>query len=200
MTWEHPNAVRIHVQLDDIEPPIWRRLLAPLDTTLADLHYILQAAMGWTDSHLHDFNVGGLTYGDADLLGGERNEDEPRIYDAHEVRLRDFGYEPGTSFTYTYDYGDGWRHTVTLEALVVAKPAPKTSTCLDGARCCPPEDVGGPHAYAEFLRVLFSPEPDEIEEQRRMKCWSGGKFDPERFDVEKTAKAVRSALRRGGRG
>lgn len=194
--WEEPNAVQIHVRLDDIEPPVWRRLLAPLDVTLADLHPILQAAMGWTDSHLHSFSVGGLTFGDVDLLSEGSVAGDPRVYDAGAVRLRDFDREPGTSFAYLYDFGDHWRHTVMIEKLIAAHPAPKTATCLDGARCCPPEDVGGPRGYANFLRVLLTPEPHEIDEQRSMKRWSGGKFDPERFDVEKAAKAVRSALRR----
>ena len=83
-----------------------------------------------------------------------------------------------------------------LQKLLAVKPTPKTATCIEGARCCPPEDVGGPHGYAEFLRVLLSPEPDETEEQRHLKRWSGGRFDPERFDVAKTDKAVRGALRK----
>ena len=194
--WEELNAVQIQIALDDIEPPIWRRLVVPLRTTLAELHYILQAAMGWTDSHLHDFGVGGLTYGDIELLSAERDDDDARVYDANEVRMRDFSREPGTSFKYVYDYGDNWRHTVTLEKILAVKPAPKTPTCIDGARCCPPEDVGGTSGYFEFLRVLLSPEPDEIDEQRHLKRWSGGKFDPDRFDLAKTDKAVRGALRK----
>ena len=110
--------------------------------------------------------------------------------------MRDFSREPGTSFKYVYDFGDNWRHTVTMETFLAVNPAPKTATCVDGARCCPPEDVGGPHGYFEFLRVLLSPDPDEIEEQRHLKRWSGGKFDPDRFDLAKTDKAVRGALRK----
>jgi hypothetical protein len=102
----------------------------------------------------------------------------------------------GPSFVYTYDFGDDWRHIVKLETLLALKPAPKTATCSDGARCCPPEDVGGPHGYVEFLRVLFDPESDELEEQKHLKRWSGGKFDPERFDAAKTDKAVRGPLRK----
>jgi len=79
---------------------------------------------------------------------------------------------------------------------VVAAPAPKKPSCVDGARCCPPEDVGGTSSYFEFLRVLLTPEPDEADEQRRIKRWSGGRFDPEKFDLAKTDKAVRKALRR----
>jgi hypothetical protein len=190
------NAVQVHVSLDDIEPRIWRRLIVPLDTTLADMHPIIQAAMGWKDAHLHEFEVGGLTYGDTWSLSAERTDDDARVYDAQEVRMRDFSREPGVAFTYVYDFGDNWRHTVMLEKLVAATPAPKKPSCIDGARCCPPEDVGGTSGYFEFLRVLLAPEPDEVDEQRRLKRWSGGRFNPEAFDLAKTDKAVRNALRR----
>ena len=190
------NAVQLHVSLDDIEPGIWRRLIVPLDTTLANIHPITQAAMGWRDAHLHEFDVGGLTYGETWSLSAERTDDDARVYDAQEVRMRDFSREPGITFTYVYDFGDNWRHTVTLEKLVAATTVPRKPACIDGARCCPPEDVGGPSGYFEFLRVLLAPEPDEADEQRRMKRWSGGRFDPEEFDLTKTDKAVRNALRR----
>jgi hypothetical protein len=196
--WEEPNAVQIKVTLDDIEPPIWRRLVVPLTTTLSDLHHILQAAMGWTDSHLHQFEIGGLRYGDLDMLNQDRFEGDAQAFDASKVRLRDcqFRYDDGPTFFYVYDFGDDWRHTVQFEKLLAIKPAPKTVTCTEGARSCPPEDVGGPPGYFEFLRVLLNPEPGEIEEQRHLKRWSGGKFDPERFDLAKTDKVVRGALRK----
>ena len=198
MVWEEPNAIQLHVALADIEPPIWRRLVVPLTTTLAQLHHILQAAMGWTGSHLHRFEIGGLHYGDLDMLNQDRFEGDAQAFDATEVRLRDFHFVmgEGPTFTYTYDFGDDWRHTVKMEKLLAVKPAPKTATCLEGARCCPPEDVGGSEGYLEFLRVLLSPEADEVEEQRHLKRWSGGKFNPERFDLAKIDKAVRGALRR----
>ena len=198
MVWEEPNAIQLHVALADIEPPIWRRLVVPLTTTLAQLHHILQAAMGWTRSHLHRFEIGGLHYGDLDMLNQDRSEGDAQAFDATEVWLRDFHFVmgEGPTFTYTYDFGDDWRHTVKMEKLLAVKPAPKTATCIEGARCCPPEDVGGPQGYLEFLRVLLSPEADEVEEQRHLKRWSGGKFNPERFDLAKIDKAVRGALRR----
>jgi hypothetical protein len=154
--------------------------------------------MGWTDSHLHQFEIGGLRYGDPDLLNQDMPDDFQQAFDADPVRLRDFhlDYDQGLSFIYTYDFGDSWRHIVALEKLLAVTPAPKTTSCTEGARCCPPEDVGGTHGYLEFLRVLLSPEPDELEEQRHLKRWSGGRFDPERFDLEKRNKAVRGALRK----
>ena len=194
--WEEPNAVQVHVALDDIEPKIWRRLIVPLDVTLGQMHPILQAAMGWTNAHLHEFDVGGLTYGDTWSLSAERTDNDARVFDADEVRLRDFTRALNTAFIYVYDLGDNWRHTVTLEKRVHVKPVPKRPSCIAGARCCPPEDVGGTSGYFEFLRVLLAPDPEELEEQKHLKRWSDGRFDPERFDVAKTDKAVRNALRR----
>lgn len=149
--------------------------------------------MGWNDSHLHQFEIGGLRHGDSDLLNHDRFQGQPQAFDASEVRLRDFQfrYGEGPSFVYVYDFGDDWRHTVQFVKLLALKPAPKTAICIEAARSCPPEDVGGP------LRVpALSPEAEEIEQQRYLKGWSGGKFDPERFDVAKTDKAVRGALRK----
>lgn len=135
------------------------------------------------------------------MLNEDRFSDDAQAFDASEVRLRDFcfNHAGGPSFTYTYDFGDNWRHTIQLEKLVAINPMPKTATCIGGARCCPPEDVGGTDSYFEFLRVLLSPDPDELEEQRHLKRWSGGKFDAERFNLAKTDKAVRGALRKRNR-
>ena len=196
--WQRPNAIQLRVTLLDIEPAIWRQLVVPIDTTLAELHRILQAAFGWKDCHLHHFDVGGLHYGDAHFFDAENGPDEPRTFEAADVRLRDFhmGFDGGPVIEYVYDFGDNWVHAVVLEKELVLTPAPKTATCTGGARSCPPEDVGGPPGYFEFLRVLLRPEPDEIDEQKHLKRWSGGKFDPERFDPAQTDKAVRGALRK----
>ena len=114
------------------------------------------------------------------------------------LRDFDFGYgdDGGPVIEYVYDYGDNWVHAIELEKRVSLKPAPKAASCIEGARACPPEDCGGPHGYAEFLRLLLTPEPDEIEQQREMTVWSGGRFHPGKFDLAKTDKAVRGAHRR----
>ena len=83
-----------------------------------------------------------------------------------------------------------------FEKQLILNPEPKSASCIEGARACPPEDCGGPHGYAEFLRVLLTPEADELEQQREMKVWSGGRFHPGKFDLAKTDKAVRRAHRR----
>ena len=184
------NAVQVRVAIDRIEPQIWRRLVVPARFNLRELHLVLQAAFGWTNSHLHEFEIGGLRYGD-ELADAERGEEDARTFDEMEVRLRDFSREPGTVFRYVYDMGDNWVHTVCLEKHVAVEPAPKSARCLEGARARPPEDVGGPGGYQDFLAAVLDP---AHEEHRSMLRWAGGHFDPEWFDLELTNKDVERAL------
>ena len=185
------NAVQVRVSIDRIEPQIWRRLLVPLHFNLREFHLVLQAAFGWVNAHLHEFEIGGLSYGD-DSVDAERGEHDPRTFDEMDVRLRDFTREPGTTFSYTYDMGDNWVHTVCLEKHVAIDPAPKVARCIEGARARPPEDVGGPSGYQEFLEAVLVP---THEEHRHTQRWAGGHFDPEWFDLELINDDLSHALR-----
>jgi pRiA4b ORF-3-like protein len=184
------TAMQVRASIDRIEPQIWRRLVVPLHFNLRELHLVLQAAFGWTNAHLHEFEIGGLRYGD-EFADAERGEDEPRSFDEMEVRLRDFTREPGTEFRYVYDMGDNWVHTVRLEESLELESAPKIARCVEGARARPPEDVGGPSGYQEFLEAVLD---RSHEEHRAMLRWAGGHFDPEWFDLELTNKDVARAL------
>jgi pRiA4b ORF-3-like protein len=163
---------------------------------LRELHLVLHAAFGWTNSHLHEFETGGLSYGD-ELADAERAEDDPRTFVEMEIRLRDFTREPGTTFRYVYDMGDNWVHTVCLEESLELEPAPKVARCVEGARARPPEDVGGVSGYQEFLEALLNP---AHEEHKQMKRWAGGHFDPEWFDLgvinEDLSRAFRANVKR----
>jgi hypothetical protein len=184
------TAVQVRISIDRIEPQIWRRLVVPSHFNLGELHLVLQAAFGWMNAHLHEFEIGGLRYGN-EFLDIERADDDPRIFEETEVRLRDFTREPGTIFRYVYDMGDNWMHTVCLEKHLEEDPAPKVARCVEGARARPPEDVGGPSGYQDFLEALLN---QAHEEHRAMKRWAGGHFDPEWFDLELTNKDVARAL------
>lgn len=171
----------LHARIRDIEPPVWRRIQVDGHITLRKLHHILQAAFGWTDSHLHDFNIDERTYamGDNDNVLDLFAED-PEMLDDRKARLHGLIYQ-GHRFLYRYDFGDDWHHDVHVEEVARTDREPHNEAwILAGQRACPPEDVGGTHGYEEMLRVLSQqPESNQAEEYRK---WAGDDFDPELFD------------------
>lgn len=189
--FETPDIAQLKITIQSIEPPIWRRLLVPRSVTLAELHRVIQAAFGWLDSHLHEFEIGGLRFADPELLEGGFSEGS-RVLPERAVRLWDFRHQ-APPFLYVYDFGDDWHHQIEIETLLVADPDQTYPACIDGARSCPPEDVGGTGGYEEFLEAFADPNhPDH----RQMRRWAGRSFDPERFDLAKNDLAVRRALGR----
>ena len=175
----------LKVTLDEIEPPIWRRLEVPASVTLARLHDLLQAAVGWTNSHLHVFAIGdqriAVPYDLEQLMDGQITRS------ARMVTLGDVVEHGFRRFTYEYDFGDSWLHTVEIEEVRDERDGDGWERCLDGARSCPPEDCGGPDGYARLLEILFDPRHAEFDEVRQ---WVGDGFEPERFDL----RAVNAAL------
>jgi Plasmid pRiA4b ORF-3-like protein len=192
MEFKDPTALQIRVALAAFEPAIWRRLIVPRTFHLGQLHHVIQAAFGWWDAHLHEFRIGGLSWGDPEQIGEPEFEGDARSFDEGEVRLLDFHDPESTEFLYIYDFGDNWQHTVTFERLLALEPAPRLATCIGGARARPPEDVGSVHGYADFLEIIADPDHPEHRDTKR---WAGGHFDPEWFDLELTDKDVRNALR-----
>ena len=165
---------RVEVQLLDIEPPIRRTLELPSRTTLAELHNALVLAMGWTDSHLHVFQVGERSFGLSELLG------EMEVEDSRTALLGELLPRAGDVLGYEYDFGDSWSHE--LRVLSISSTRPERVRLLDGARACPPEDCGGTPGYANLLEALAAPDdPDHAETLQ----WIGPDFDPEHFDLER---------------
>ena len=169
-----PHAVyTLEVRLRDISPPIWRMIEIAGSSTLEDLHFALQVAMGWTNSHLHQFIIGDASYGMADI----DDADELDLEDERRFRLQDL-VKRGNSFVYEYDFGDNWEHEVTVKrvAQIAKSPRPR---CIGGARACPPEDCGGTGGYENLLQVLADPSHDE---HTHLVEWSEG-FQPEHFEI-----------------
>jgi hypothetical protein len=189
------NAIQLRVTLAEIEPQVWRRLVVPGTWHLGQLHLVIQAAFNWWNYHLHEYRIGGLRYGDPETDDGSF-EDSPSLFDERGVRLCDFEREPGTTFIYTYDFGDNWRHVVEIEKHLALDPLPKVATCVDGARARPPEDVGGVGGYERFLEVMADPLDPEYGDTKR---WCGSHFDPAWFDLATVAKDVHNALRPSAR-
>lgn len=166
---------QLKISLRFIRPAIWRRVQVASDVTLAKLHRIIQAAMGWYDSHLHQF-IGGESY-----YGVPSREDLSEVKDEKKVRLAEILSSPGRKMVYEYDFGDGWEHAIVLEKVLTPDSKTRYPLCLDGARACPPEDCGGVPGYANFLDAIRNPGHEEHEE---MLEWIGGGFDPEEFHLD----------------
>ena len=184
-----PNAIlQLRVELQHIEPLIWRRLQVPGDCTFWDLHVAIQSAFAWNDSHLHEFRpVGqgdgkprfGLPFNDFD--------DHPPLA-GWEHRVAEVLTRANPRLEYEYDFGDGWEHLIVLEDILEAAPGKSYPRCTAGERAGPPDDCGGPPGYASLLATLADPEdPDHAEWQRWAAMQKGlrGRFDPEAFDEQK---------------
>jgi len=164
---------QLRITLQNIHPPIWRRLLVPGSVRLDRLHRMIQAAFGWEDYHLHAFRIGDAAYG---MLGDDAPEEE---LDETAVTVL-AALEEIRSFDYEYDFGDSWEHEVVVEDFWRAPLGLKFGVCIDGQKACPPEDVGGFPGYEEFLEAVADPEHDEHEHYL---TWAGGSFDPGAFDL-----------------
>jgi len=174
----------LDVRLREIEPPIWRTVEVPGALSLEDLHLALQVAMGWTNSHLHQFKIGDKLYGmvEVDDSGDLELEDE------REYRLQDL-VQNGGSFVYEYDFGDGWEHDVTVKKVTTVAKPPRPR-CVAGARACPPEDCGGSGGYENLLEALADP---EHEEHQSLVTWSND-FKPERFVLPRNGLDLRREM------
>jgi hypothetical protein len=159
-------------------------LQVPGSIKLCCLHSAIQVAMGWTDSHLHEFEKDGKRWGIVQLY-----EDEERdVTGEGDATLAEVLKSEGDSLIYVYDFGDHWQHEVVLEKSFSAEGAADRPVCLGGERRCPPEDVGGVSGYEEFLEVIVDPTHEEYD---HYVGWAGGHFLDE-FDL----KAVNNRLSR----
>lgn len=170
------QIAQLKITLLDIDPPVWRRVLVPATIRLDRLDRIIQAAMGWTNSHLHMFIHPSGHYGVPDL-------DFP-LHDERRTTLRDLAAREGETFRYEYDLGDSWEHELMLEQLSTAEPGGRYPACLDGARACPPEDCGGVHGYADLVETLADPgHPEHQHLLEWLGIDKGSDFDPAHFDA-----------------
>lgn len=170
---------RIRIELQDIKPKIWRRVDVPLSSTLMALHDVIQLAMGWQESHLFEFNIGGKVY------GAPHPDDETyerKIYQAKSLRLLTLTERGGDRFLYIYDLGDNWQHDVTIEAVREGEPDVDYPVFVDGARHGPPEDVGGTSGFIDFLEAVLDPAHHG---HLSMVDWYGKTFDPDDIDEKR---------------
>ncbi len=170
-------TLKIELHPDVVQPPIWRRMVVDGRISLAKLHHFIQAAMGWSDAHLHEFVIRDTRY--APPLPADLQEDLPSE-DDRKTKLNVL-FADEEQYIYRYDYGDNWVHMITVESIKQTDHDPAgMAWVVDGARACPPEDVGGIQGYHDFLETLLtSPNSDAAQ---ALLQWAGGTFDPELFD------------------
>lgn len=169
------SIYQIKISLIGAKPPIWRTVLVANDLDLSAFHDVIQIAMGWTDSHLHQFMDDNKSYGipDEDL--------EVEMEDEAEYKLFQLLIKEKDTLTYEYDFGDSWEHKILLEKILPYNSSTLLPVCIKGKRACPPEDCGGIWGYEELLEIISNPKHPEHED---MLEWLGGEFDPDEFDIE----------------
>lgn len=185
------TIARLNITLDDVKPAVQRRIEVPLTIRLDRLHLVLQAALGWTNSHLYEIRARDVGWGvpDQDWGDGPLDASKSRLLDV----LEDVG---GKTLKYLYDFGDGWEHTVKIERITDAVPGMLYPVLIDGTGRCPPEDVGGPSGYSEFIEALADP---SHERHAELAEWTGGSFDPLAADIDARARAVDALARKWSR-
>lgn len=164
-----------------------RRVRVPAHAPLRVVHDVLQVALGWTDSHLHDFQIGTIRFGVPDI--------EERTFYVHEdgAPLGAVAVQ-GSTFVYRYDFGDDWEHDVTVERVMSGEDA-AIITCTGGERACPPEECGDPHGYANLLEVLAN---SKHEQHAGMRRWTRRGFNSEKFDLVAVNKKLAALSKRVG--
>jgi len=187
------RIARIRIELDGIDPAVWRTVEVPLTTRLSGLHEVIQAAMLFDNAHLFQFDVGTKRY----AIPDPEWEDVRKTVDARTTHLTTLIGRGVASFLYTYDFGDNWQHTVTIESVTDADPALDYPRFIDGSRRAPPEDVGGIPGFEQFLDALTKPHHPERENLLR---WYGRPFDPDDIDAAEITARVSKIARGRARG
>lgn len=175
------HVLALDVELLEVEPRVWRRIEVPESYSFYELHVAIQDAMGWDDAHLHEFRIGPSAAG-RPLRIGFPDDDFPEGREtllgwsvpvvAHLGRER-------ARVRYVYDFGDGWQHDVRFVARTPRLDGVAYPRCIAGERACPPEDVGGPPGFFEFVSAIVDSSHDEHDQ---MLDWVGGEYDPAAFD------------------
>lgn len=180
------KAIQIKITLLDVKPPVWRRLLIKDDITLNQLHYNIQAAMPWTNSHLHEFEIKKQYYAPLseydDIDGVEDRKDT-------DIPLSSLNLIEGDKILYIYDFGDYWCHQILIEKFTPVDDTQVYPVCIKASRACPPEDCGGFSQYIELQQQLADkshPEYDDAVESL------GDNFDPAYVSLEDINEALHS--------
>lgn len=182
MTKTSPKIFQFKIKLCGITPMIWRRVHALSDSTFGDLHYVIQGAMGWDCSHLHEFAMCNPRTGSLDRIASSEEVAEVGgdLINQDSVTIDSYFSSANKKANYTYDFGDDWEHEIVLEKILDVVDGVDYPICIAGKRACPPEDCGGVWGYQNLIEILADPNNEEYEERLE---WYG-EFDSEEFDLK----------------
>ena len=136
---------QLRVVLCGVSPLVWRRLLIASETSVAELHEILQLVFDWSGEHMHRFRIHGKDYGSSRLGGLVFAED------ARQVPLSRFQLHCGERFRYEYDFTADWKLDIRLEKRPPYYPGRPIPLCTAGRGAAPPGDCCGARDYLERL-------------------------------------------------
>jgi hypothetical protein len=184
MTASSSDAIAVlRIEIEYIEPLIWRRVAVRTSMNLKGLHKVIQAAMGWLDYHLWEFTADERRYG---ILIPDDPDWNRRINNAASTKLSALLTTGVTEFVYMYDFGDDWKHRIIVEAIKPAEAGESYPRFLGGERRCPPEDCGGLPGYFEFIENIASKRGKKAKDALE---WYGGPYDPDHIDEQNIATA-----------
>lgn len=190
------RGFRVRLDLHGARPPVWRRLELPGDLSLPRLHDVIQAAMGWSDSHLHRFRTSSDHRSPYFVTHFDLEEGEDGTLE-DDVRLDQLVAEKGDEVWYEYDFGDGWEHKLVVEEALDEPPS--TARCTGGKMACPPEDCGGIGGYEELAGWVRSGYdeaqlPGVFDDAAHAHDWLPRDWHPDHFDVNEANAALTIAV------
>ena len=173
------DIIQLRVFIHELKPVIWRRLRVEKETTLFELHHIIQIAFGWQNYHLFEFEHHGFIFGEINAVVPEANEN---LIDSRTTSLESLFVDTRELLRYTYDFGDNWLHYVVVERFIPREKNGVYPYCMSGKNACPPEDCGGIKGYDNLLKALTNKQHPEYQEYKN---WVGKGFSPDKFELEK---------------
>lgn len=168
-------SFRIH--LIGTEPLVTRTFTVSEKTTMYELHHIIQVVMGWTNSHLYQFNVGEEVIADTRMIDDEFGP----VTDVKGVMVTQLFTKVGTTVRYEYDFGDSWIHHLELMEISTHPIDEELPQIIGGENACPPENCGGTYGFKELIEILMNPEHPEY---KSIKKWVGSTFYPMVCDLK----------------
>lgn len=154
------KAYQIKVTVKGSKPPVWRRMIIPAGITFDQFSNMINEAMEWSGYHLYSFTFSklGVCF---EKIDEEWDIDDEKALESREYQIDDF-MESQKSFMYTYDFGDDWEHTITVEK-VIEDYDQDCAQVIKFKGNSFPEDCGGVWGYEDLQEILEDPEHPEYE-------------------------------------